>query len=58
MTRGQSRQSDNNSGSMPQTPKYAKTTADGRDIEFSQELADADDIQAQARSNAADKRAK
>ena len=43
---------------MPQTPKYAKTTADGRDIEFSQELADAADLEAQARSNAADKRAK
>lgn len=58
MTRGQSHQRDNNSASMPQTPKYAKTTADGRDIEFSQELADADDLEAQTRSEAADKRAK
>lgn len=58
MTRGQSHQGDNNSASMPQTPKYAKTTAAGRDIEFSQELADADDLEAQARSEAADERAK
>lgn len=58
MTRGQSHQRDNNSASMPQTPKYAKTTADGRDIEFSQEFADADDLEAQTRSEAADKRAK
>lgn len=58
MTRGQSHQRDNNSASMPQTPKYAKTTADGRDIEFSRELADKADMEAQARSQAADQRAK
>lgn len=32
--------------------------SDGRDIEFSQELADRDDIIAQQRSKAADERAK
>ena len=32
--------------------------SDGRDIEFSQELADQDDLNAQARSKAADERAK
>ncbi|WP_102347651.1 YfhD family protein [Bacillus sp. Marseille-P3661] len=59
MTRGQSRQRSNGNGAgMPQTPKYAKTTSDGRDIEFSRELADADDMEALARSQAADKRAK
>lgn len=58
MTRGQSHQRDNNSSSMPQTPKYAKTTSDGRDIEFSQELVDSADLEAQARSEAADRRAK
>ncbi|EKN67148.1 YfhD-like protein [Schinkia azotoformans MEV2011] len=58
MTRGQSHQGDNNASSMPQTPKYAKTSADGRDIEFSEELADAADLEAQARSEAADRRAK
>lgn len=58
MTRGQSQQRDNNSAAMPQTPRYAKTTSDGRDIEFSQELADSADLEAQARSKAADQRAK
>lgn len=32
--------------------------SDGRDIEFSQELADQEDLEAQARSQAADRRAK
>lgn len=32
--------------------------SDGRDIEFSQQLADEDDLEAQARSRAADARAK
>ncbi len=32
--------------------------SDGRDIEFSQELADQDDLEAQERSRAADARAK
>ena len=49
---------DRNQQSLPQTPGYAKLPSDGRDIEFSQELADQDDLQAQARSNAADARAK
>jgi hypothetical protein len=59
MGRGQKhRQRDNNEGSLPMTPKYAKMDSDGRDIEFSQELADANDLEAQARSKAADARAK
>ncbi len=41
---------------LAQTPKYAKT--DGRDVEFSEEFADHDDKEAQARSREADKRAK
>jgi ribosomal protein L14E/L6E/L27E len=49
---------DKNSKSLPQTPSYAKLPSDGRDIEFAQEFADQDDLQAQARSNAADARAK
>ena len=32
--------------------------SDGKDIEFSQERADQDDLEAQERSNAADRRAK
>ncbi|WP_028400096.1 YfhD family protein [Ectobacillus panaciterrae] len=32
--------------------------SDGRDVEFSQELADQDDLEAQARSQAADARQK
>ncbi|MFD2630510.1 YfhD family protein [Oceanobacillus kapialis] len=42
---------------MAQTPKNLKDS-DGVDIEFSRELADEDDMEAQARSNAADRRAK
>ncbi|MFB4167960.1 YfhD family protein [Virgibacillus sp. JSM 102003] len=41
---------------LAQTPKYAKT--DGRDVEFSEEFADHEDKEAQARSRQADKRAK
>ncbi|WP_164670841.1 YfhD family protein [Virgibacillus doumboii] len=41
---------------LAQTPKKQKS--DGRDIEFSEEFADHDDKEAQARSRAADKRAK
>lgn len=35
-----------------------EVVSDGRDIEFSQELADQEDLEAQARSKAADARAK
>lgn len=49
---------DKNKQSLPQTPSYAKLPPDGRDIEFSQELADADDLKAQERAKAADARAK
>ncbi|WP_456276735.1 YfhD family protein [Bacillus sp. AK128] len=49
---------DKNTASLPQTPSYAKLPSDGRDIEFAQEFADQDDLQAQARSKAADERAK
>lgn len=41
---------------LSQTPKDQKS--DGRDIEFSEEMADREDKEAQARSRAADKRAK
>ncbi|WP_339230043.1 YfhD family protein [Oceanobacillus sp. FSL K6-2867] len=41
---------------LAQTPKNQKS--DGIDVEFSEELADAEDKEAQARSRAADKRAK
>ncbi|MFS0645979.1 YfhD family protein [Siminovitchia sp. 179-K 8D1 HS] len=47
---------DKNKQKLPQVPKYEKS--DGRDIEFSQELADHDDIEAQLRSKAADQRAR
>ncbi|WP_010651877.1 YfhD family protein [Oceanobacillus massiliensis] len=40
---------------LAQTPKNQKS--DGIDIEFSEEFADAEDKEAQARSRAADKRA-
>ncbi|RWR11213.1 YfhD family protein [Siminovitchia fortis] len=47
---------DKNKQKLPQVPKQLKS--DGRDIEFSRELADNDDLEALARSEAADQRAK
>jgi hypothetical protein len=47
---------DKNKAKLPQVPKNMKS--DGRDVEFSRELADQDDLEALARSNAADERAK
>ncbi|WP_449539071.1 YfhD family protein [Ferdinandcohnia sp. Marseille-Q9671] len=44
---------DKNNASLPKNMK-----SDGRDVEFSRELADQDDLEALARSNAADARAK
>ncbi|MFX3623408.1 MAG: YfhD family protein [Ectobacillus sp.] len=38
--------------------KMSAVQSDGRDVEFSQELADQDDLEAQARSKAADARQK
>ncbi|MFZ0444381.1 MAG: YfhD family protein [Bacillus sp. (in: firmicutes)] len=38
--------------------KQKNIKPDGLDVEFSQELADQDDLEAQARSKAADERAK
>lgn len=45
---------------MGKEKKQRKTeiVSDGKDIEFSQELADQDDLEAQARSQKADARAK
>ncbi|WP_442598915.1 YfhD family protein [Neobacillus sp. D3-1R] len=45
---------DRNKGSLPQTPKNLKT--DGIDEEYSAELADQADLEAQARANAANQR--
>ncbi len=52
-SRGQ-RSRDKNKGSLPQVPKNMKS--DGKDIEFSQEMADQADLEAQARANAASQR--
>ncbi|MFY4776466.1 YfhD family protein [Metabacillus sp. RGM 3146] len=49
---------DSNKGSLPQVPKNLKKETDGVYEEFSQELADTNDKQAQARSKAADQRQK
>ncbi|MBM7551288.1 YfhD family protein [Thalassobacillus pellis] len=46
-----------NDASLPQTPKYEKDS-DGIDVEFSRELADQQDREAQERAKAADERAK
>ncbi|CEG25850.1 YfhD protein [Bacillus sp. B-jedd] len=51
------RNRDKNTSSLPQTPKNLKIT-DGRDVEFDRDLADHDDLEAMARSKAADQRAK
>ncbi|TKC16052.1 YfhD family protein [Robertmurraya kyonggiensis] len=57
MGRGQGRKTrDKNKASLPQVPKNMKS--DGRDVEFDRDLADHADLEAMARSNAADKRAK
>lgn len=45
-----------NKASLPQVPKNMKS--DGIDVEFSQELADQADLEAQARANAANQRVK
>lgn len=47
---------DSNKGSLPQVPKNMKS--DGIDVEYSQELADQADLEAQARANAANQRVK
>ncbi|MBS4179124.1 YfhD family protein [Lederbergia citrea] len=47
---------DKNKQKLPQVPKNMKS--DGLDVEFSEEMADQDDREAMARSQAADKRAK
>lgn len=47
---------DKNTQKLPQVPKNLKT--DGVDVEFSEELADNNDMQAMERSKAADRRAK
>ncbi|WP_251552002.1 YfhD family protein [Neobacillus muris] len=46
---------DKNKASLPQVPKNLKT--DGKDVEFSKEMADGADLEAQARANAANQRA-
>lgn len=54
-SRGQ-RTRDKNKATLPQVPKNMKS--DGINVEFSQELADQADLEAQARSNAANQRVK
>ncbi|GIN57857.1 hypothetical protein J8TS2_21760 [Lederbergia ruris] len=47
---------DKNKQKLPQVPQNMKS--DGRDVEFSQEVADQDDLEAMRRADDADKRAK
>lgn len=47
---------DRNKQSLPQVPKNMKS--DGYDVEFDQDLADHEDLEAMARSKAAEKRVK
>ncbi|MDP4164261.1 MAG: YfhD family protein [Bacillota bacterium] len=46
--------SSKNKASLPQVPKNLKS--DGIDVEYSKELADQEDLEAMARSNAANQR--
>ncbi|WP_210367378.1 YfhD family protein [Bacillus sp. REN3] len=54
-SRGQ-RTRDRNKASLPQVPKNLKS--DGLDVEIARDLADHDDLEAMARSKAADERAR
>lgn len=54
-SRGQ-RTRDRNKASLPQVPKNLKS--DGLDLEIARDLADHDDLEAMARSKAADERAR
>ncbi|MGM8215518.1 YfhD family protein [Bacillaceae bacterium W0354] len=56
MGRDEHKNSKRSRKTMAQTPK--NQLSDGRDIEYDQEFADENDLEAQARSNAADERAK
>ncbi|WP_409291570.1 YfhD family protein [Peribacillus sp. SCS-26] len=56
MARSRGRNHSRNKQDLPLTPKEFKR--DGLDVEFSERLADTDDLEAQARSKAADQRAK
>ncbi len=47
---------DRNKATLPQVPENMKS--DGLDVEFDRDLADHEDLEAMARSNAADERAK
>jgi hypothetical protein len=47
---------DKNKGSLPQVPKNLKS--DGLDVEYSAELANREDLEAQSRANAANQRVK
>ena len=47
---------DKNKATLPQVPKNMKS--DGNDVEYSAELADQEDREAQARANAANQRVK
>ncbi len=54
-SRGQ-KSRDKNAAKLPQVPKNMKS--DGIDVEFNRELADHEDLEAMARSKAADERAR
>ncbi len=58
MTRGQTRNNKHkNKARLSQTPKKDIVANDGLDVEYSEELADTDDLEAQERAREADKRA-
>lgn len=59
MTRGQTKNNKHkNKAKLSQTPdKDIEKTNDGLDVEYSKELADAEDVEAQQRSKEADRRA-
>ncbi len=55
----QSKKRDKNSVNLPQVPSTMKSEkSDGIDVEFSEEMADYDDLKAQERAKAAEERAR
>jgi hypothetical protein len=53
-----SKKRDKNSVTLPNTPKSLKNLKGAEEVEFSRELADAEDMEAKARMDAADARAR
>jgi hypothetical protein len=58
MAKKGSKKRDKNSVTLPNTPKSMKNLKNADEVEFSQELADSEDLEAQSRMQVANERAK